>query len=229
MIPYDEPSRDIPVPIPIFPLKAVLFPGATMPLRIFEERYLRMLAERATVDPIFGISLIVSGVESGVEPTFHPIGTTARLAALNAVSPRLVDVVVIGHRRMRTTDENWSRGYAMAEIEEFPDLASDPALGSELVTTVHAEYQSYLKGVAGMIGMEYDTPLLSDSPEAASFDIASRLPLDTWEQQELLENADPIWRLGRVSALLHREISLLHGAGMAGVPLRSTGDRFTLN
>ena len=31
--------------LPLFPLNTVLFPGATMPLQIFEERYRRMLQD----------------------------------------------------------------------------------------------------------------------------------------------------------------------------------------
>jgi len=215
--------------LPIFPLRAVLFPGAPLSLRIFEERYLRMLAERSTIDPIFGISLIKSGAESDDEPAFHRVGATARLVALNAQGSRLVDAVVIGHRRFRAVEENWDRGYALAEVEDLPDLRADPGLGSDLVIAAHASYKSYLAGVAAVVGMEYDTPALGSDPETASFEIASRLPLDTWEQQELLENTDPISRLHRVRALLSREIALLHGAGMVGVPIRAAGDRFTLN
>jgi len=229
MIPHHTPGRVNAVSIPIFPLNSVLFPGVPMPLRIFEERYLRMLAERTTVDPIFGISLILSGAETNSEPTFHRVGTTVRLVALNAVSSRLVDVVVVGHRRVRAVNENWNRGYAMADVEDLPDLVSDSGIGSELVTAAHAAYETYLKGVARTIGMQYDTPELGSIPETASFDIASRLPLDTWEQQELLENTDPISRLQRVASLLRRENALLRKSGIVGVPLRSVGDRFTLN
>ena len=31
------------IEIPIFPLRTVLFPGAVLPLRIFEQRYLDMI------------------------------------------------------------------------------------------------------------------------------------------------------------------------------------------
>jgi predicted methyltransferase len=77
--------------------------------------------------------------------------------------------------------------------------------------------------------MEYDTPVLGADPETASFDIAARLPLDTWEQQQLLENTDPVSRLRQVVAFLGRELALLRGVGLVGTPLRSAGDRFTLN
>lgn len=228
MNPHEKSGRDEAVSIPIFPLKAVLFPGAPMPLRIFEERYLRMLAERTTVDPVFGISLIVSGAETDAEPSFHRVGTTARLVSLNAQGSRLVDVVVVGHRRIRAVEEHWSRGYAIAEFEDFPDVDSDPVLGGNLAAAAQTAYRTYLEGVATTIGMDFEAPGLGVDPEAASFNIASRLPLDTWEQQELLENTDPISRLRRVVALLGREIALLHG-GMVGAPLRTAGDRFTLN
>ena len=44
------PDRDIPTPqtlseLPLFPLGTVLFPGALLPLQLFELRYLKMIGE----------------------------------------------------------------------------------------------------------------------------------------------------------------------------------------
>ena len=42
--------------IALFPLNTVLFPGATLPLHIFEPRYRRMLADCLAGDKSFGIN-----------------------------------------------------------------------------------------------------------------------------------------------------------------------------
>lgn len=215
--------------LPIFPLHTVLFPGIPLPLRIFEDRYLRMLADRATIDPVFGIALIESGQEAGSEPTFHRVGTTARLVSLNAAGAQRVDVVVMGSRRIRVGAEDWTRGYATADWEDLPDGAYDRDEAADLVAMAQAMYGKYLKGIARLVRMDFDAPALGQDAETASFEIASRLPLHTWEQQAILEDSDPLSRMRAVHSLLDREISLLYRGGMAGVPVEHPGDRFTLN
>ena len=44
--------------LPLFPLGTVLFPGATLPLRIFENRYKEMLRHCLDNDRRFGVVLI---------------------------------------------------------------------------------------------------------------------------------------------------------------------------
>ena len=47
--------------LPIFTLNTVIFPGATLPLRIFEDRYKKMLNHSVSKDSTFGINLIKQG------------------------------------------------------------------------------------------------------------------------------------------------------------------------
>ena len=49
------------IEIPLFPLRTVLFPGAVLPLRIFEQRYLTMIRDCARSDTGFGVCLILRG------------------------------------------------------------------------------------------------------------------------------------------------------------------------
>src|SRR5712691_11117723 len=65
--------------LPLFPLGSVLFPGALMPLHIFESRY-RLLVRRCIQrKQSFGIVLIRSGSEVGASAEPHAIGTEARI------------------------------------------------------------------------------------------------------------------------------------------------------
>ena len=47
--------------LPLFPLNTVLFPGAALPLQIFEERYKQMLQDCLAADSRFGAVLIKEG------------------------------------------------------------------------------------------------------------------------------------------------------------------------
>lgn len=215
--------------LPIFPLNTVLFPGIAMPLRIFEDRYLRMLADRTPKDPAFAISLIVSGQEIGGTPVFHEIGTTARLVSINALATNRVDIVVVGDRRIRMSSEGWERGYAVADTEDLPDNAYDRAEAIQVNARAREAYGAWVRGVARLVDMRFKAPALSHDPKSASFEIASRLPLHTWEQQAILENVDPLARIHTVRSIVDRELALLFKGGVAGVPLFYPGDRFTLN
>ena len=47
--------------LPLFPLNTVLFPDATIPLHVFEERYRLMIQMCLDGDSMFGVVLIKSG------------------------------------------------------------------------------------------------------------------------------------------------------------------------
>ena len=63
--------------LPLFPLGSVLFPGGTMALRIFEQRYLDMAKVCLKTDVPFGITLIREGNEVGTPAVPEAVGTLA--------------------------------------------------------------------------------------------------------------------------------------------------------
>lgn len=60
--------------LPVFALNTVCFPGHQVPLRVFEERYVRMLDD-LSADRRFVIALISHGPEVGGEATPFRVGT----------------------------------------------------------------------------------------------------------------------------------------------------------
>lgn len=54
--------------IPIFPLNAVLFPYAVLPLHIFEPRYLKMVDHCLETGEGFGVALLREGTEIDPRP-----------------------------------------------------------------------------------------------------------------------------------------------------------------
>ena len=61
--------------LPLFPLNMVLFPNATLPLQIFEERYKLMMKHCLEGDSKLGVVLIKAGAEVGGPATPHSTGT----------------------------------------------------------------------------------------------------------------------------------------------------------
>lgn len=215
--------------LPVFPLNTVLFPGAPLPLRVFEERYVRMLRDRVANDPIFGIALIRSGTGSGDEPTFHRVGTTARLVSINVHGSDVVDIVVVGDRRIVLGEGDWGRGYAVADADDLPDRDFDRRQATIRLGEARASLDSYISAIAQAVGASPEAPRVNLEVESGSFEIISHLPLHTWEQQDLLEDRDPQSRINRALSILRRELTLLRRGGFAGVPVRVSDRRFGLN
>ena len=65
--------------LPIFPLNTVLFPGETIPLQIFEDRYKLMITECIEKNTRFGVALIREGKEVGGPAIPYQIGTIVSL------------------------------------------------------------------------------------------------------------------------------------------------------
>ena len=61
--------------LPMFPLSAVLFPQATMPLHVFEPRYRQLMHDCLEGDPRFGVVLIERGSEVGGGDQRAALGT----------------------------------------------------------------------------------------------------------------------------------------------------------
>jgi Lon protease-like protein len=65
--------------LPIFPLGTVLFPDGTLPLRIFETRYMDMTRECMRGSQPFGVCLIREGAEVGAPAVPEAVGTLAHI------------------------------------------------------------------------------------------------------------------------------------------------------
>jgi len=215
--------------LPIFPLNSVLFPGEPLPLRVFEERYLRLLRDRVANDPVFGIALIASGSDVNDQPAFHQVGTTARLLSVNVIDDGMIDVVVVGGRRIVLSRGDWTRGYAIADADELPDRRFNQREAIVRLGRARAILDSYVGLATRLAGSPFRAPGISLEASEGSFAIAALLPMHTWQQQEMLEDRDPVSRIDRACAILRREITMLRQTGMVSAPLRPAGHTFSLN
>ena len=85
--------------LPLFPLDLVLFPGAHLPLHIFEPRY-RLLVRRCVErEQPFGVVLLRSGAEVGPGAEPRAVGTSARIVAVNGLPDGRSVIVTQGQRR----------------------------------------------------------------------------------------------------------------------------------
>jgi hypothetical protein len=151
--------------LPLFPLSLVLFPGQTIPLHIFEERYKAML-KRCLDDQVpFGIVLIKDGGRFG-RGTPHSIGTTARVLSVEEIDAgsclwrdqaphrgSCFHISVRGEERFRVTAiDRREAEYLVGDVEAYPDEnAPEPAM-LMVAQRVAALFDEYYRGVVAMMG-----------------------------------------------------------------------------
>ena len=173
--------------LPLFPLNSVLFPGATLPLHIFEERYKQMMKHCLETDSPFGVVLIRSGDEVGETADPFEVGTTARLVRVQHLDEGRMNVVCVGERRFRVTRKLSETPYLVAEVEPLESSDAEGEDVSDLADTVAALFGEYFRlylAVSHQWTRQIGLPRSAD--ELADF-VASRLGVSVWMKQRLLE------------------------------------------
>ena len=204
MLPPELPERRS---LPLFPLNTVLFPGASLPLQIFEERYKRLLQDCLDHDSRFGIVLIKSGDEVGQPAIPHPVGTVAHITQVNEIRGDRFFVAVTGERRFKINTITRHRPYITADVSVLPDIDSEEARPqSEAIRQQLNEYLSLITGLQGGWTSEVRT---SRDPASLSYYIAETLLIDLSEKQQLLEIPSTASRLESEAEVLRRDIDQL--------------------
>lgn len=93
--------------IALFPLKVVIFPGGSLDLQIFEQRYLDLVSASLREDRGFGICLLREGDEvltAGAAQTVHRSGTLVEIRDWDQLDNGLLGIRVEGQRRFRVQD-----------------------------------------------------------------------------------------------------------------------------
>ncbi len=183
--------------IPLFPLKTVLLPGNPLTLKIFEPRYLDMIATCLREESVFGVVLIRRGEETSLDSEICTIGTTARISDWEHRADGLLGITATGETRF-AIDEQHSQhdGLLRARIRLLEEIPAH-----EVPDQFH-----YMRELLDHIGAQQN----QESAEILSFsDILYRLiyllPLDADLKQRLLE----IPECGDRATILHAELSRL--------------------
>jgi len=166
----------------VFPLHTVLFPGCKLELRIFEQRYLRMVSESTQHDKPFVISLIQGqGSEVGEAGECHEVACLARIVDFNQKQAGVLDIVVRAGSRVRILNSMHEADKLMkSEVEAY----TEPE-----IIEVSAHHQSLVKMLEAV---KQKNPSLIDekidhlSATEVSFYLSYFAPISTLKKQKLL-------------------------------------------
>jgi Lon protease-like protein len=161
----------------MFPLGSVLFPHMPLALRLFEPRYLQMLAGLLEQpQPEFGVVLIERGHEVGGGDHRFGLGTLARLIEVEAREEYMA-VVAVGTSRVRVDSWLPDEPFPRAEVSVVDELVWDDRRAEEV-----DEVESMVREAIAMLGGAPDVEL-TDDPVGRCWQLAALAPvgpLDSW-------------------------------------------------
>ncbi|MGC2161899.1 MAG: LON peptidase substrate-binding domain-containing protein [Silvibacterium sp.] len=188
--------------IPLFPLDVVLFPGAPLPLHIFEDRYKEMIDLCLEAQSSFGV---VRAQRDGLAV----IGCTARIMrVLHRYDDGRMDILCRGEQRFEIEMLENSRAFLEAQVDFFND-AEDQAPRNLRKECLALHFETL--ELAGLATSEM--PMSLDGP--ISFLLASTLPADLGFKQQLLNSRSDAERTEHLREFYNAILPKLR-AGAAG-------------
>ena len=191
--------------VPLFPLPAVLFPGTTMPLHIFELRYRQMVEECLASNTPFGIVLILEGsdVDDGSgPPVFCSVGCLARIARSEQLPDGRFYIEATGCARFRIDETGPADPYLTARVTLMDETPSDADRIDGLAHIVRRQFRDYIASLFKARGRRLSTIHMPEDPVALSFSVAGAMEIASSEKQSLLEMRCTAERLKRLAELL---------------------------
>jgi len=203
--------------LPLFPLHTVLFPGMTLPLRVFEPRYVQMVSDCLEGNPVFGVVLIKEGQEVGGHAVPYSIGTTARIIGVERKGQGNLHITTMGERRFHLRGLEYDMPYLVGITEPFPLADQDAPEVGDLLDVHAALLTQYLELLSQASAVEIRLQRQPETPEAMAHLVAMLLQVPASVKQRLLSTSD-------LPSLLRDEASLLRGeaAGLT-IALRGVG------
>jgi Lon protease-like protein len=183
------------IEIPLFPLKTVLFPGGPLRLRIFEARYLDMVARCARADNRFGVVAIRNGGEVG-EAEIFGAGTLAEIVDWHQ-DGGLLGIVTVGRESFHL--ESTSRQADGLYVGRATVREREPR---RPLREAHVPLAELLRGLLVSLPAYRSVEPAYDDAAWVSYRLTEVLPLELPLKQELLEMTDSDARLERIAASL---------------------------
>jgi Lon protease-like protein len=158
--------------LPLFPLDLVLFPGAPLPLHIFEPRYKELIAECIAQKTTFGMI-------RAREHALAEVGCTAKILDVSKTyEDGRLDISTEGGQRFAVKQLNQERSFLRGEVIFFDDEPSQVSK-SETDTVIQLHQQLF-----EVLGQHVE---VEKTYASLSFQLANELPVDLDFKQSILE------------------------------------------
>ena len=193
------------MPLPLFPLRTVLYPGGMLALRVFEQRYVELTKACLRDRTPFGVCLITEGDEvarAAARPAqFAAIGTLATIDACDMEELGIFQVTATGGARFEVLSHAARPdGLVIADVAPIP---AEPALA---LGAAHAPLARLLEVLAHRVGPRH-FPAVHAFGDASwvGYRLTELLPLPLSVKQSMLEINDPGVRLEALRRFLAQQ------------------------
>jgi len=201
----------------MFPLNTVLFPGMSVPLRVFEERYRALVHRLLRIDDpaerVFGSVAIREGYEVGEHgvQSLHRVGCLLQLTEADPHPDGSFSIVAVSRSRLRLGSLHTSGAVLQGEVEDLADGDGlDHAAAAEVAAQqAMATFERYRDLLSEVTGTEVLAGHLPRDPAYLSWALAANCPLTLPQRQDLLETDHADERLAQLDALLQEEVRVM--------------------
>lgn len=188
----------------LFPLQTVLFPGGLLSLKVFEARYLDLIADCLREKQPFGVVALKSGSEvrrDGKPVSFETTGVLAEVLDVDSTQPGILQVRCRGTQRFAVgVTRQQADGLWIADATAVDDDETVPPR-EELLETVRG-----LANAIAALRAKGSEPFLPPYCFDRAGWVANRwceiLPISLAAKQKLMELSDPQVRLQLVDEFL---------------------------
>ncbi len=195
--------------LPLFPLpKVVLFPGARLPLHIFEPRYRKMVEDAEGSNGLIGLVCLQERRRKEVDgkgnSPIHGVACIGQMRDLQRLPDGRYLMHLIGVQRARIREElDLDKPYRVARVDLLPDvinpLESEPI--KNLFDQTLDQFNQVLRNLADLPGSLVS--ITKDAPPGLLLDVLSYyLPVDSLIKQRLLEEGEVHQRARLLSRIL---------------------------
>lgn len=180
--------------VPLFPLGALLLPAATLPLQIFEPRYLMMVSRCTRENEGFVVTLAEPRAGRSL------FGCYGRIIDFGQLDNGLLGITVRGENRVRVTDpERDATGLWWGRIEPLPEAGSS-ARDEEACLL---RYQPLLDALLEHPYLATQAGHAVNSPRGGIHQLMVWLPLDAQVKEALLAEDDFLARCRTLDKVLN--------------------------
>ena len=182
--------------LPLFPLQTVLLPDGRLALRVFEPRYLDMVARCLRGANRFGVVAIREGAEVGAATTYD-YGTSAEIVDWHQEPGGLLGILAAGREPFRLLGD---AARARRPVRRQRGMARRSAAAD--APPAHEPLAALLRRLIEPLPLYHGVAPSFDDAAWVGGRLVELLPLKLELKQSLLEMRDPLERLERLAAAL---------------------------
>ena len=195
---------NLPNILPVFPLSNfIFFPKTTVPLNIFEKRYLEMINDSMSSNRIIG--MIQPKEQNKQNPSLHKIGCAGKITSFNETDDGRYLIVLSGISRFKIVEEIQSDKLYRKFKVDFSNFSADQEISSEKIN--FSDLKLIFKNLKSLFDKE---GYLINWKELEKQDLSETLnalamasPFSLEEKQILLESKNIIERKKKLEEILN--------------------------